>query len=76
MASTAIPRATGPSSLLATLALLLPLAACSEVKGRGHNVLLVTLDTVRADYFGSYGHPEGLTPNFGSLAAAGVRFAR
>ncbi len=38
------------------------------------NVLLVTLDTVRADYLSSYGHPGGLTPQFDRLASEGTRF--
>jgi len=48
---------------------------------RPYNVLLVTLDTSRADYFGCYGglprppgHPRAETPNFDALAAEGVRF--
>ena len=37
------------------------------------NVLLITVDTLRADALGSYGAPVG-TPNLDALAAAGVRF--
>ncbi len=37
------------------------------------NVLLVTIDTLRADALGSYGGPAA-TPNLDRLAAAGVRF--
>jgi len=39
------------------------------------NVLLVTLDTTRADRIGSYGYEKGETPNLDYLAANGVRFA-
>lgn len=39
-------------------------------------VVLVTLDTVRADRLGAYGSTAGLTPNLDRLAAEGVRFAR
>jgi arylsulfatase A-like enzyme len=38
------------------------------------NVLLVTLDTTRADRMGCYGGREGVTPHFDGLAAEGVRF--
>ena len=40
------------------------------------NVLLVTLDTTRADRIGAYGWSEAGTPNIDALAAGGVRFAR
>ncbi|MHC5012936.1 MAG: sulfatase-like hydrolase/transferase [Planctomycetota bacterium] len=42
--------------------------------GRGFNVLLVSVDTTRADHFGCYGHPHVKTPNIDRLAAEGVRF--
>jgi arylsulfatase A-like enzyme len=38
------------------------------------NVLLVTLDTTRADFLGAYGGPRGLTPNLDALAREGTRF--
>jgi arylsulfatase A-like enzyme len=37
-------------------------------------VILVTLDTVRADYIGSYGATHAHTPSFDTVAAEGVRF--
>ena len=40
----------------------------------GSNVLLVTIDTLRADYVGAYGSARGLTPTFDEFAAAGLRF--
>jgi arylsulfatase A-like enzyme len=40
------------------------------------NVLLVTIDSLRADHLGSYGYPKARTPNMDRLAAEGVRFAR
>ena len=43
--------------------------------GRGKNVLLVTIDTLRRDRIGAYGHTGGLTPTLDQLSAAGVRFA-
>lgn len=41
----------------------------------GHDVLLLTLDTVRADHLGCYGHADAETPILDGLAARGVRFA-
>jgi arylsulfatase A-like enzyme/Tfp pilus assembly protein PilF len=40
-----------------------------------HNVLLLTLDTTRADRLGCYGYAEAGTPFLDSLAGEGVRFA-
>jgi arylsulfatase A-like enzyme len=38
------------------------------------NVILLTIDTLRADRLGCYGHPSRLTPNIDGLAASGMRF--
>lgn len=40
------------------------------------NVLLITLDTTRADRLGCYGHEKARTPALDGLAATGVRFER
>jgi len=39
------------------------------------NVLLITIDTVRADRVGAYGYAKGTTPVLDRLAREGVRFA-
>jgi arylsulfatase len=62
---------------LAALALALSAGGC----GRGGdaprpNVLLVTIDTLRADRVGCYGAERALTPHLDALAAEGVRFER
>jgi arylsulfatase A-like enzyme/Tfp pilus assembly protein PilF len=41
---------------------------------RGHNVLLVTIDTLRLDRIGAYGSTARLTPTLDQLAAQGLRF--
>src|SRR5438094_6675915 len=41
---------------------------------RGANVLLVTIDTLRADRVGAYGSVLGLTPTIDRFAREGVRF--
>jgi arylsulfatase A-like enzyme len=38
------------------------------------NILLITIDTLRADRLGSFGFPHSLTPNLDKLAATGIRF--
>jgi arylsulfatase A-like enzyme/Tfp pilus assembly protein PilF len=38
------------------------------------NVVVVTLDTLRADHLGCYGHPEVRTPHIDALADQGVLF--
>src|SRR5436309_14565652 len=66
-------------SFAALLALLL-LAGCwreppGDVAAGRPNVLLVTIDTLRADHLGCYGHAGAATPTLDALAARGVRFA-
>jgi arylsulfatase A-like enzyme len=41
---------------------------------RGANVLLVTIDTLRADRVGAYGNTRALTPTIDDLAKSGLRF--
>lgn len=40
------------------------------------NILLITLDTVRADRIGCYGYAGARTPNMDGLAAQGIRFSK
>lgn len=59
------------------LALLWALGGCAggeHENGPRYNVVLVTLDTTRADRFGCYGYDKDTTPHFDLLAADGVRF--
>jgi len=44
--------------------------------GKPPDVVLVTLDTTRADRLGCYGDATARTPTLDALAAGGVRFAR
>ncbi|MFT7485378.1 MAG: choline-sulfatase [Candidatus Paceibacteria bacterium] len=78
------PRLT-PLRLLLILTAL-PLWACDSEQAAGENelaklppetnVLLVTMDTTRADRIGSYGHSAAQTPVLDGLAREGVRFSR
>lgn len=54
-------------------ALLLLASGCAP--SRSWNVLLVTLDTTRADHLSCYGYEEYTTPNLDRLAKEGVRFS-
>jgi arylsulfatase A-like enzyme/Flp pilus assembly protein TadD len=40
------------------------------------NVVLITIDTLRADHLGCYGYKQIKTPNIDALAAEGARFER
>lgn len=42
----------------------------------GPNLLIVTLDTLRADHLGAYGYSAAETPALDRLAAEGIRFER
>lgn len=48
--------------------------ACSRPSTRP-DVLLVTIDTLRADHCSAYGYPIATTPVLSSLASAGTRYA-
>jgi len=49
-------------------------AGCGGSGGVAERVVLVTIDTLRADRVGSYGDREARTPNLDALARTGVRF--
>jgi arylsulfatase A-like enzyme/tetratricopeptide (TPR) repeat protein len=59
--------------------LTIPDSACSRSRlattAKGFNLLLVTIDTVRADHVGVWGYRGAETPNVDKLAKEGVRFA-
>ena len=59
------------ASLLLALLGALQLAPAAPGKP---NVLLITLDTTRADRLGAYGYKAAATPNLDRLAREGVRF--
>ncbi len=65
---------------IAVAALLVSLPGCAGKGGsraeHQYNVLLVTLDTFRADRFSCYGYDKEITPRFDQLAADGIRFER
>ena len=64
------------------LALLVLQGACGRAPEppapapAARNLVLITIDTLRADRVGSYGYAAGRTPAIDTLAAQGVRFER
>jgi arylsulfatase A-like enzyme/Flp pilus assembly protein TadD len=58
------------------LALSGSLAAAQPAPKPAPNVLLITIDTLRADHVGCYGYKQIKTPNIDGLAADGARFER
>ena len=65
--------------LLTCLALLLPhplIAATPSARKAKPNVILITIDTVRADHVGCYGATGIQTPTLDSLARDGIVFER
>ena len=62
-------------------AAVLPAVGCSSdddasAEGGQLNVLLLIIDSLRADHVGAYGAPQVQTPNVDALANRGVRFSR
>jgi arylsulfatase A-like enzyme/Flp pilus assembly protein TadD len=63
------------AALLAAVALARA-AAPPAAPRRAPSLVLITLDTTRADHLGSYGWKHARTPNLDALAARGTRFVR
>ncbi|MEM9557781.1 MAG: sulfatase [Acidobacteriota bacterium] len=80
-------RPVGPLGLvLLTVVFVLAFAACRNVESDAEasdvvaspppNLLLITIDTLRADRLSAYGHERQTSPTLDRLAAEGVRFER
>ena len=69
------------SAILVIAAVAATISGCSRLRSMpSHDpnlsILLITIDTLRADGLGSYGNARAATPWMDRLAAAGVRFDR
>src|SRR5260221_2038404 len=60
----------------ALLAAVVLLCGCRLAVPARPNILLITLDTTRADHLGAYGDRRARTPHLDRLAASGVLFER
>ena len=49
---------------------------CKKQTNKKPNVLIISIDTLRADYLGCYGHSEVKTPVMDALAAEGIKFMK
>ena len=71
--------------ILLAAALLAPVFSCGgggseperaeDAGSRGPNVVLLIIDTLRADHVHCYGYPRRITPTLDSLAAEGTMWA-
>ena len=68
-----------PKIALALSLLVCALSCSSETATTpmppARDILLISIDTLRADALSSYGYPQPTTPNLDALAADGIRFA-
>jgi arylsulfatase A-like enzyme len=69
-------RAARARGVVAALASLAGLLACAPEPDPPPNLVLIVIDTARADHFSSYGYPRQTTPRFDAFARQGVRFER
>lgn len=53
---------------------LIPMAATKKGLENKPNVLLITIDTLRADYLSCYGYPQKTSPHIDRIAGEGVTF--
>ena len=63
-------------AFLLVLPALIPIRPQGVIPGDRPSVLLLTIDTLRADRLGYAGHPSPTSPHLDRLARGGVRFAR
>lgn len=70
------PTTLSARRLLGLLPAALLLSCTARGGPSGPNVVIVVLDTHRADVLSSYGNPVPTTPRFDALALEGVRFER
>ena len=63
-------------AVLVTASLLFWASAAFAAPNAAPNVVVITIDTLRADHVGCYGYRQIHTPNIDALAADGARFER
>ncbi len=71
------PMASAFRRLILILAVPAAFSAVAQVPAKpALNVVLITIDTLRADHVGCYGYKQIKTPNIDALAGDGARFER
>jgi arylsulfatase A-like enzyme/Tfp pilus assembly protein PilF len=60
--------------LIASVTLTLFFSRVGLSASQIQHIILVSIDTCRADYLGCYGYPENITPNIDSVANNGILF--
>lgn len=68
------PRRVAWTRRCASIALLAVLTACAPERFEARNVVVICVDTLRADHVGSYGYQRPTTPAIDAVAARGVLF--
>src|SRR5690349_15213600 len=63
-----------PFAIVVALSLICTLAMATPCRAKSPNVVLITIDTVRADHVGCYGDRQAHTPNLDALDRDGVHF--
>jgi len=63
------------AGLFALLCQAVPAVQRTTTRGQHSNLILITIDTLRADHLGSYGYAGVRTPVLDALAREGVRFS-
>lgn len=67
---------TGVARLLPRPAAHAPVATRATAPANAPNLLIIMVDTLRADHLGTYGYAAAKTPHIDGLAAAGMRYAQ
>ena len=53
-----------------------PVLQRGPIKRRPRNIVLISVESLSAEFLGAYGNKAGLTPNLDRLASEGLRFTR
>jgi len=61
---------------LASAVLLSSCHSCEKEKSALEVIIQISIDTLRVDYVGVYGHPYFKTPHIDDLAQKGIRFTQ